>query len=108
MLTFIQAMALYPDVQRKAQAELDTVVGPDSLPNFDDRSNLPYIEATVKELLRWQPVIPIGMRGDYRSSKELKVTLLAGIPHAVTEDDVYEGYFIPKGTVVFGNMWYVP
>jgi len=54
------AMALYPEVQKKAQKELDEVIG-DRLPEFNDRPNLPYINAMVKESFRWQPVVPLGM-----------------------------------------------
>jgi cytochrome P450 len=57
---FFLALALYPQVQRRAQAELDVVVGRDRLPTFDDRPRLPYVEALCKELLRWQMVTPIG------------------------------------------------
>ena len=46
-------MALYPEAQKKAQAEIDAVVGPDRLPNFEDRPSLPYINAVVKESMRW-------------------------------------------------------
>jgi cytochrome P450 len=53
------AMALYPDVQKKAQAELDRVLG-GRLPEFNDRPNLPYINAMIKESGRWQPVTPLG------------------------------------------------
>ena len=53
-------MALYPDVQRKAQAEIDAVVGPNRLPDFEDRLLLPYINAVVKELMRWHLVVPLG------------------------------------------------
>jgi cytochrome P450 len=53
-------MAMYPDVQKKAQAELDTVIGRDRLPDLDDLDSLPYINAIVKETLRWQPVVPMG------------------------------------------------
>lgn len=49
---FILAMTLYPDVQRKAQAEIDSVVGHDRLPDFNDQPLLPYIDAMVKEVLR--------------------------------------------------------
>jgi cytochrome P450 len=54
-------MTLFPDVQKKAQAEIDAVVGTDRLPSFADRDSLPYIEALVKEALRWNVVVPIGM-----------------------------------------------
>ena len=60
MTSFFLALALFPQVQRRAQAELDVVVGRDRLPTFNDRPRLPYIEALCKELLRWQMVTPIG------------------------------------------------
>ncbi|KAF9466021.1 cytochrome P450 [Collybia nuda] len=85
------AMAMHPDVQRKAQAELDMVVGPNRLPNFNDRDSLPYItsniNAIVKETMRWQLVAPLAMG------------------HMSTRDDEYDGYLIPKGTLVLGNNW---
>ncbi len=82
-------MALYPDVQKKAQAELDKVVGSRRLPDFTDRQSLPYINALVKELTRWHIVAP------------------TAIPHATIQDDEFNGYFIPKGSVVIVNLWYV-
>ena len=60
MTSFFLALALFPQVQRRAQAELDVVVGRDRLPTFDDRPRLPYIEALCKELMRWQMVTPLG------------------------------------------------
>lgn len=53
-------MTLYPDIQRKAQEELDRVVGSDRLPTFSDRKNLPYVDALVREAIRWHPVVPLG------------------------------------------------
>lgn len=82
-------MALYPDVQRKAQDELDRVVGCNKLPTFADREQLPYIDALVKEVLRWHTVGPMGL------------------PHTSTQDDIYEGYFIPKGSMFLPNIWFV-
>ncbi|KZV73540.1 cytochrome P450 [Peniophora sp. CONT] len=81
------AMLLYPDVQKQAQEELDTVVGRARVPTFADMPHLPYISAMVKEVLRWRPTTPYGL------------------PHYTTEDDFYEQYFIPKGTIVLPNAW---
>jgi len=81
------AMTLFPDVQKKAQAEIDAVVGPDRLPSFADRDSLPYTEALVTEVLRWNVVFP------------------TGFPHCVSEDDIHDGYYIPKGSMVIPNVW---
>jgi len=80
-------MSLSPDVVRKAQGEIDRVIGNDRLPNSMDRPNLPYVEAVVKEVLRWHPVAPMGL------------------PHTSTTEDVFEGYLIPKGSMVIANIW---
>jgi len=53
-------MAMYLDVQKKAQAELDPVIGRNRLPDLDDLYSLPFVNAVVKETLRWQPVTPMG------------------------------------------------
>lgn len=53
-------MVLYPEVQKKAQAELDRVIGTGRLPEPSDKNSLPYIEALVRETLRWHPVVPVG------------------------------------------------
>ncbi|KAG1756034.1 cytochrome P450 [Suillus lakei] len=88
--SFFLAMTLFPDVQKKAQAEIDAVVGPDRLPSFADQDSLPYIEALAKEALRWHAVVP------------------TGFPHRVTEDDIHDGYYIPKGSMIVPNIWLVP
>jgi len=87
MTSLFLALVHYPQVQRRAQAELDIVIERDRLPTFDDRSRLPYIEALCKELLRWQMVAPIG------------------VAHLSSKDDVYKGFFIPKGSIVLANGW---
>jgi cytochrome P450 len=55
-------MAIYPDVQKKAQDELDTVLGNNTMPRLSDRLQLPYVEAIVREVNRWHPVAPQGRR----------------------------------------------
>ncbi len=54
-------MTLYPEVQRKAQTEIDRVVGNSRLPDFSDQDALPYVQAVLKEVLRWHPVAPLGV-----------------------------------------------
>ena len=55
-------MALNPEVQKKAQAEIDAAVGTDRLPTFSDRPSLPYVDAIMSEVLRWSAPLPLGMR----------------------------------------------
>ncbi|KAG1876670.1 cytochrome P450 [Suillus subalutaceus] len=85
--TFVLAMVLYPDIQARARAEIDQVVRHDKMPCLDDRASLPYLDAILREVLRWYPLAPLGF------------------PHATSNDDVYDGYFIPKGTIVMVNQW---
>ncbi|KAG2038527.1 cytochrome P450, partial [Suillus americanus] len=85
--TFLLAMLLYPDVQARARAEIDQAVRHDTIPCLDDRASLPYLDAILREVLRWQPITPLG------------------VPHATSNDDVYDGYFIPKGVMVMVNQW---
>ncbi|KAF8211924.1 cytochrome P450 [Mycena galopus ATCC 62051] len=87
MRTFFLQMALHPDIQAKARAELDAVVGNHRLPGYEDRERLPYIDAIAKEVFRFHPVGPMGL------------------PHIATEDDVHNGYLIPKGSIVLANIW---
>lgn len=49
-------MTLFPNVQKKAQAEIDAVIGHERLPTHADRERLPYVNALVTEVLRWNPV----------------------------------------------------
>ncbi|KAM6497828.1 cytochrome P450, partial [Amanita muscaria] len=84
---FFYAMIAYPDKQRKCQAELDAVIGRSRMPTFEDLEKLPYLRATIREVLRWRPSIPVGAR------------------RYTTKDDWYQGYFIPKGTICFPNVW---
>ena len=53
-------MFLSPDIQKRAQAELDSVIGRERLPTFEDRPMLPFVDAVCKEVLRWRPITPVG------------------------------------------------
>ncbi|KAF8890710.1 cytochrome P450 [Infundibulicybe gibba] len=84
---FILAMVQHPGVFKKAQEELDSVVGTYRLPTPEDRPSLPYFECVLKEVCRWNPPVPLGM------------------PHRLMEDDVYQGYHIPEGSTVIANIY---
>lgn len=86
-LSFFLAMTLYPEVQRKAQEEIDALTGGERLPVYADRDRLPYIDAIIKELHRWHPVLPLGL------------------PHCASQADEYRGWHIPAGSIVFPNVW---
>lgn len=94
------AAVLYPEVQRKAQAEVDSIVGKDRLPSFQDRESLPYVEAVVKELYRWLPIVPLGTLEAYQRIKPETDTLYLAVPHRAMQDNVYKGYYIPKDSLV--------
>lgn len=80
-------MAVYPEVQRKAQEEIDQVIGNGRLPNLNDKDVLPYVSALVMEATRWHQVVPLG------------------VSHSNTADDIVNGYYIPKGSIVVPNVW---
>ncbi|KAG5987814.1 hypothetical protein E4U52_007200 [Claviceps spartinae] len=88
VISFILAMILYPDVQRRAQQEIDQVVGGDRLPCFEDRDHLPYMNAVIKETYRWMPVVPIGTA------------------RVAEEEIVFSGYRIPKGAYLLPSIWW--
>lgn len=88
-IVFLFAMCRFPEVQRKAQEEIDRVLGDEfRFPTWTEEEKLPYCSALVSEVFRWRSAIPLG-----------------GPPHAPTKDDVYKNMLIPKGTTLIGNVW---
>ncbi|PYI04566.1 cytochrome P450 [Aspergillus sclerotiicarbonarius CBS 121057] len=87
MQWFCALIPAYSEIQIKAQAELDRVVGRDRLPTIEDQKNLPFCRAIIKEVER------------------LYNPLWLGTPHSTSQDFVYHGQFIPKDTVVVLNTW---
>lgn len=83
---FVKAAVMYPDVMREAQREIDSVVGRDRLPDWEDRANLPYIAAMITETHRWASAVPLAF------------------PHATSRQDTYRGSTIPAGATVIGNV----
>jgi len=87
IVDFIHQMVLRPEIQRKAQFEVDSHLGRDRLPEYSDKLNMPYIEALILELYRCFPVVPLG------------------VPRAVRTSDEYKGMFIPGGATMLVNIW---
>ncbi|KAK7048410.1 O-methylsterigmatocystin oxidoreductase [Favolaschia claudopus] len=87
LASFFLAMAQYPAVQERAQKEIDSVIGSARLPQFEDRPSLPFVEALYREVMRWRPALPLG------------------VSHATSTEDIYNGFYIPKGATVMANAW---
>ncbi|KIJ60536.1 hypothetical protein HYDPIDRAFT_117061 [Hydnomerulius pinastri MD-312] len=83
----MMAAALHREAQTKVQEELDTVIGRDKLPSFDDQEMLPQVTAFMLESMRWRPVS------------------IGGFGHRATKDIIWKDYIIPKGATVIGNHW---
>ncbi|KAF8553243.1 cytochrome P450 [Imleria badia] len=87
IIAMTMAAACFPDAQARVQEELDTVVGMDRLPSWNDWDALPQLHAFISEALRWRPVTPLGFA------------------HRSTKDIIWRGCYIPTGTTVTGNHW---
>ncbi|KAL5531037.1 hypothetical protein ACEPAG_3913 [Sanghuangporus baumii] len=83
---FFLMMAIHPDIQERAQKDLDLLIGDERAPRISDQSSLPFIDCIIKELLRFNPVVPI-------------------VVHSPEKDDIYNEYLIPKGSWVMANIW---
>lgn len=82
-------MILHPHVAKKAQEELDRVLGKGKFPEFSDRNDIKYIECIMKECLRWRPPLPLG------------------IVHTSTRSSELCGMLIPEKTLVMPNIWHM-
>ncbi|EHK46020.1 hypothetical protein TRIATDRAFT_152285 [Trichoderma atroviride IMI 206040] len=91
LTAFTLAMLLFPEVQKKAQEEIDNVIGanPSRLPRFGDEVRLPYVSAVAKELMRWYSVVPMTT------------------PHMSDEEITYGGCRIPKGSILIVSSWWL-
>ncbi|KAL4762922.1 cytochrome P450 [Aspergillus foveolatus] len=87
LLSFLLAVLENPGALKRAQDDVDRVVGTERSPTMNDLENLPYIEACMHEILRWRPVAA------------------GGIPHMLTQTDTYKDYNFPAGTIFFANTW---
>lgn len=85
--SFVLALINTPGVQEKGQKEIDNVVGPDRWPTLDDYARVPYIRAIADEVHRFRTILPIA------------------IPHVSTKEVQYSRYRIPKGSIIFMNIY---
>lgn len=126
-LAAVVAMIMHPDAQARAQNEIDTVVGTHRLPSMEDKGSLPYVEAFIKETMRWSPALPLSkFHRIYDSSLVLTDAHFSqvsrGVRHKMIITKVLPllhvkkplilspiiislGYHIPKGTTVLPNVW---
>ncbi|EJT98940.1 cytochrome P450 [Dacryopinax primogenitus] len=87
---FLVAMLLFPSSLLRAQQEMDEVIGSDRLPRIEEKDQLPYCAAMAQEVLRWNPVVNLSL------------------PHVLTEEEEYDGYVLPRGSIIVANIWFVP
>lgn len=85
--SLVLALVAFPEAQKKAQDEIDEVVGNDRAPTPEDFPRLPYVQAIIKEVHRWRPVAPLA------------------IPHATIDEINYRSFRIPVGSTIFVNNW---
>jgi len=81
------AVCRFPEALKQLQEKIDASCDETRMPTFEDFGSIPFVGATVQEVLRWRPV----------SS--------GGFMHSLTEDVTYNGYVLPKGSAVVGNHW---
>lgn len=120
--SFILLMALHPDVQTRAQAEIDEICGQDQMPHPSHLGFLTYLQAVLKEVLRFAPVgnlgewvlVPKNVFYEYflnitflRMGYALLINDAVALPHKVIKEDIYREYTIPENATVIGNVWYV-
>ncbi|KAJ7358086.1 cytochrome P450 [Mycena albidolilacea] len=86
VLLFILMMCRHPEIQWNAQREVDVLTSEDNIPRMKDALKLPFIKCIMQELLRFAPPAPL-------------------LVHSPIEDEIYQGFLIPKGSMVMANVW---
>ncbi|CAK4034003.1 Fumitremorgin C synthase [Lecanosticta acicola] len=88
VLSFLLAACCFPEAMSEAREEIDKICGSERSPTSEDTVGMRHVQAVMKEVFRWRAPAVLG-----------------GQPHAPLEDDFFDGYLIPKGTSVTGNLW---
>ena len=86
LASFVGLMAGFPKIQQQIQEEIDNVIGQRE-PSLSDRENMPFVEATIFELLRYADPVTINL------------------PHATTSEQTLGGYTLPKATIVSSKTY---
>ncbi|KAF8649401.1 hypothetical protein AX16_005842 [Volvariella volvacea WC 439] len=85
----VMCLVAYPEKQKKAQEEVDRVVGSQRAPTWDDIPNLPYVRALIEEVQRFRPVANLGL------------------PHEMVRDEIVDGHLYPKDAVLWMNLYMI-
>ncbi|KAF5356604.1 hypothetical protein D9758_008287 [Tetrapyrgos nigripes] len=106
---FFLIMIQFPDIQKKAQEEIDTIVGQSRLPAFSDTKHLPYVTALIREIMRWRPGPPIGLphasvKASIHYTASSILTLMVDDLRRY-QDDYYNNQLIPAGSICIPNVW---
>ncbi|KAK5928444.1 hypothetical protein CgunFtcFv8_013507 [Champsocephalus gunnari] len=86
LLTGFLYLMTYPHIQERCQQEIDEVLGGNDQASFEDRHNMPYVQATIHEIQRVANTVPLS------------------VPHCTIKDTELMGYSIPKGTLIIPNL----
>lgn len=106
IIAFVQAMTKFPEILKKAQKEMDSVVGQDRSPAWSDYEKLPYIATCVKEAQRWRPVVPIAFPHTLTEGTLLRIDHNLSLPRLTQfTDDWVDDKLLPKDTSVFINIY---
>ncbi|KAF8703128.1 cytochrome p450, partial [Rhizoctonia solani] len=103
LATLIFCLVIHPEITKKAQDEIDRVIGPNRLPTVHDRGSLPYVEAVLQEVMRYYPVVPLC--APTLNTLSIASDFSPGIPHSTEQDIEFQGYRIPKGSSIEPNLW---
>ena len=100
---WVIAMIHFPEWQKRGQEEVDAVCG-DRMPTSDDIQQLPVVRALIRETFRWRTPVPFG-RSSFLDAVRKFLLREIGVPHKLVQDDVYDGYHIPKGSLCMALEW---
>lgn len=106
LANFVLAMVLHPDVQKKAQAEIDREVPSDRIPDISDVGRLPYVMSIIKEVQRWRPLGGVGIPHQLSEGQHLRAYFCFFELWNLKATDVWlDDQLLPKGSTLLLNVW---